>query len=72
MTANVHHRLEESLGKLREVERDREHWRLELQLLNIKMEKHKAQPSAVHEEKLEVRKPFRSIEQTGLDLHCYL
>ncbi len=37
-------RLEESQGKLREVERDREHWRLELQLLQIKLEKQRAQP----------------------------
>ncbi len=48
-------RLEESQGKLREVERDREHWRLELQLLQIKLEKQKVQPE--HQEiKLEVSK----------------
>lgn len=42
-TTSLAARLEESQGKLREVERDREHWRLELQLLTIKMEKQRAE-----------------------------
>jgi Predicted coiled-coil domain-containing protein len=47
-------RLEESLNKLREVERDREHWRLELQLLTIKLEKHKSEAPLQPEAHLEV------------------
>lgn len=51
--ASLSFRLEESLTKLREVERDREHWRLELQLIQIKLEKHRAE-AAVQDDRLEV------------------
>ncbi len=50
-------RLEESQAKLREVERDREHWRLELQLLQIKLEKNRSE-STHQEVKVEVSLNF--------------